>query len=49
MREEVPEEVPEEIIWWFVGHMKMGRPNVSFARVSILFGVLVYCEVLDSY
>ena len=29
------EEVPEEMICWFVGHMKMGRPNVSFARVSI--------------
>lgn len=35
MREEVPEEVPEEIIWWFVGHMKIGRPIVSFASVSI--------------
>jgi hypothetical protein len=42
------EEVPEEMIWWFVGHMKMGRPIVSFARVSILFAVLVYCVVLDS-
>jgi hypothetical protein len=35
---EVEEEcvdVPEEIICWFVAHMKMGRPIVSFARVSI--------------
>jgi hypothetical protein len=28
-------DVPEEIICWFVAHMKMGRPIVSFARVSI--------------
>jgi hypothetical protein len=35
---EVEEEcvgVPEEIICWFVAHMKMGRPIVSFARVSM--------------
>ena len=26
---------PEDIIWLFVGQMKMGRPIVSFAKVSI--------------
>jgi hypothetical protein len=28
--------VPEEMICWFVAHMKTGRPIVSLARVSIL-------------
>jgi hypothetical protein len=32
---EVVPEVPEEMICWFVAHMKMGRPIVSFASVSI--------------
>ena len=27
--------LPEEIIWWFVGQMKIGRPIVSLARVSM--------------
>ena len=26
---------PDDIIWLFVGQMKMGRPIVSFAKVSI--------------
>lgn len=30
---------PEDIIWLFVGQMKMGRPIVSFAKVSI-FGLM---------
>jgi hypothetical protein len=29
------EAVPEEMICWLVGHTKIGRPIVSFARVSI--------------
>lgn len=35
---------PEDIIWLFVGQMKMGRPIVSFAKVSI-FG-LIYSRLL---
>jgi hypothetical protein len=35
-------EVPEKMICWFVAHMKMGRPIVSFARVSICSSLLVW-------
>lgn len=35
---------PDDIIWLFVGQMKMGRPIVSFAKVSI-FG-LMYSRLL---
>lgn len=31
------EKVPEETIWWFEGQMKIGRPIVSLASVSIFF------------
>lgn len=27
--------LPEEMMWWFEGQMKIGRPIVSFASVSI--------------
>lgn len=31
--------LPEEMIWWFVGQMKIGRPIVSFASVSIFLAL----------
>lgn len=49
MVEEVEEVVlllslPEEIIWWFVGQMKIGRPIVSFARVSIFIAFVLLID-----
>jgi hypothetical protein len=36
-REEWVVVVPEEMICWFVAHIKIGRPIVSFAKVSMSF------------